>query len=304
MIAQNDRDLVGPYSLSCYLSAHFGEYDAMVLKTSVTAKAELEICRKHSKEAVFGRVIAPPVSTGFLIALALSPYQLRHGRQPTKYFDADTVLIVDLNEPLDVYIASSFDILFLHISRTALEDIARQTGAAPIVRLSCKPGQNDPVLAGLGRALLPALYCSSKSDTLFIDQLAFALHLHIAQCYGDLVLPDLKARRGLSPLQEKCAKEYLEAQIDEVISISAVAAACGLSRSYFIRSFKESTGKTPYRWLLEYRLSRARSLLAKSGDAIAEIALTCGFADQSHLTRMFTREIGMSPNVWRRSYRI
>jgi AraC family transcriptional regulator len=303
MAAQNADHSVKPPSLAGYLSAHFGEKDTVVLQTSANAKAELEIYRKHYHQPVFGQVAAPPVSGGFLIALALEPYQLRLGRRPMRRFAPDSVLIHDLTQPFEAYIGSSFDILFLYISSQALDDVAQETGAAPIERLHCEEGMADPVLAGVGRALIPALYCPAKGTALFVGHLAFALNLHIAQHYGALVLPGLTSKRGLTTIQENRAKEYLAAHLAGDVSIAEVAAACGLSRSYFIKSFKESTGKTPHRWLLEHRLSRARTLLAKSSHAIAEIAISCGFADQSHLTRMFTREIGTPPSAWRRDYR-
>jgi AraC-like DNA-binding protein len=264
----------------------------------------LEVYRKRCSRPAFGTVAAPPISDGFLVMLALAPCCLSHDGQAPAQYAPDGLYIQDLTKPFRACIDSSFDWLLLHVTRAALDGVAQQTGAAPIERLHCVPGTNDAVLAGLGRALLPALHCPIERHALFIDQLAIALNLHVAQCYGGLVLPGSVAMRGLSPAQERRAKEFLSAQLEGDASISAVAEACGLSRSYFIKSFKESTGKTPYRWLLELRLSRARNMLARSSDAIAEIAIACGFADQSHLTRMFTREIGMPPSVWRRDYRV
>ncbi len=276
----------------------------VVLSTSPASRAGLDVYRKRSARAVFGEVMAPPVSDGFLVMLALSPCCLSHNGQAPAQYAQDELYIQDLSKPLKAYIGSPFDWLLLHLTRAALDDVAKEAGAAAIERLQCGQGAGDPVLAGLGRALLPALHCPEERNPLFIDQLAMALNLYVAQRYGGLMSPGVAMRRGLSPAQERRAKEFLTAQLDGDASISAAAEACGLSRSYFIKSFRESTGKTPYRWLVELRLSRARNMLAKSGDAIAEIAIACGFADQSHLTRMFTREIGVPPSAWRRDYRV
>ena len=76
--------------------------------------------------------------------------------------------------------------------------------------------------------------------------------------------------------------------------------ACGLSRSYFIEAFRETTGQTPYQWVQAQRLARAQALLVQPGLSLAAIALACGFADQSHFTRVFTRHMGMPPGTWRR----
>ncbi|MNE90880.1 transcriptional activator FtrA [compost metagenome] len=69
-----------------------------------------------------------------------------------------------------------------------------------------------------------------------------------------------------------------------------------------MRAFKETFGKTPYRWLIEYRIAQASDMLI-AGTPIAEIALACGFADQSHFTRVFSEIVGEAPGMWRRRYR-
>lgn len=69
-----------------------------------------------------------------------------------------------------------------------------------------------------------------------------------------------------------------------------------------LRAFSRATGLTPYAYLLQRRLERARALLGGS-QPLAEIALACGFADQSHLTRLFTRLYGVSPGRYARTRR-
>jgi transcriptional regulator GlxA family with amidase domain len=59
-------------------------------------------------------------------------------------------------------------------------------------------------------------------------------------------------------------------------------------------------GTSPYRWLLLQRVSRAKSLLRKADWSLADIAAACGFADQSHFTRVFTSIVGASPGAWRK----
>ena len=86
-------------------------------------------------------------------------------------------------------------------------------------------------------------------------------------------------------------------------SLSELAELSGLSRSYFIRAFKQITGMPPYRWLLMQRVKHAKALLRGTNMPIAEIAAACGFADQSHLTRVFSKAFRTSPAAWRRQWR-
>ena len=72
-------------------------------------------------------------------------------------------------------------------------------------------------------------------------------------------------------------------------------AECGLSRKYFTNLFKATIGVTPHRWLQQYRIQKAKDLLRTSSHPIADIAIECGFADQSHLMRVFAALTGGSP---------
>jgi AraC-like DNA-binding protein len=83
-------------------------------------------------------------------------------------------------------------------------------------------------------------------------------------------------------------------------SISQVADECGLSASYFVRAFKQTTGVPPHRWLTKQRVERAKELLQDLGQELSDIAQLCGFVDQSHFTRVFSRSEGYSPGRWRR----
>ena len=107
-------------------------------------------------------------------------------------------------------------------------------------------------------------------------------------------------RGGLAPWQERRAKELMSTHLGREISLAFVASECRLSVSHFARSFKQCTGKPPHRWLLENRVDRAKELLTDAELPLAEIALECGFSDQSHFTRVFSRTVGTSPGTWQR----
>jgi AraC family transcriptional regulator len=72
------------------------------------------------------------------------------------------------------------------------------------------------------------------------------------------------------------------------------------ARQYFTKAFKAATGVTPSHWLQQYRVEMAMQLLGTTALPIAEIAIECGFADQSHFTRVFSRFAGSSPRTWRK----
>ena len=108
---------------------------------------------------------------------------------------------------------------------------------------------------------------------------------------------------GLACWQEARAKELMAASLHEEISMRRLAEECGLSVRHFARAFRQSTGVPPHRWLLRYRVDRAKELLRNQTLSLADTALACGFADQSHFTRVFTALTGESPGAWRRQNR-
>jgi transcriptional regulator GlxA family with amidase domain len=90
-------------------------------------------------------------------------------------------------------------------------------------------------------------------------------------------------------------------KLDGVIHLAEMAEECGLSVSHFTRAFKTSFGVSPYRWLLERRIDRAKALLLANALPIADIAIWTGFSDQAAFTRAFHKMVGDSPARWQRA---
>lgn len=159
----------------------------------------------------------------------------------------------------------------------------------------------DEVMLHLALALLPALKNPREVNRIFADHVAWAVTAHLAETYGGVRPDNGLCMGGLSPARERIAKDMMLANLAGEMSIRDLAEACGFSQAHFSRAFRQATGKPPHRWLLEQRVERAKKLLAHTDDDISAIALACGFADQSHLTRVFFRATGITPGAWRRA---
>ena len=103
----------------------------------------------------------------------------------------------------------------------------------------------------------------------------------------------------LAPWQLRRVTEYFAAHLADDIQLQTVADLVQLSRSYFSRAFKISTGVAPHRWLLQARIGKAKELLLEGNLTLARIAVDIGFADQAHFTRAFTRWTGQTPTAYR-----
>ncbi|KIY42630.1 MULTISPECIES: helix-turn-helix transcriptional regulator [unclassified Pseudomonas] len=94
------------------------------------------------------------------------------------------------------------------------------------------------------------------------------------------------------------AAAFIRAHRSDPLSLEDICAACGLSRSYLIRAFRQRFGLTPHGYLLDQRVQLARAQL-RQGRAIAEVAQEAGFADQAHLQRAFKQHLAATPGHYR-----
>jgi transcriptional regulator GlxA family with amidase domain len=111
------------------------------------------------------------------------------------------------------------------------------------------------------------------------------------------------ARGGLAPASLRRVHEYVDRHLDRTISLGELAKLTGLSVFHFARSFKQSQGTTPHRYVMQRRIERARDMLVTTDLPLCEIAFAAGFADQSHLARHFRQQVGVPPGYFRRSTR-
>lgn len=95
------------------------------------------------------------------------------------------------------------------------------------------------------------------------------------------------------------AVAYMEEHLGEALDRDTVARAAGLSGSHFSRLIREKTGRTFTEWMVRYRVDRAKTLLRRTDKCLLQIALECGFGDQSYFNRVFKRHSGTTPRAYR-----
>ena len=106
--------------------------------------------------------------------------------------------------------------------------------------------------------------------------------------------------KGLSKRKLQEVLQYIHQNLSEDLSLQTIATHIGFSQYYFCRLFKESTGLTPYQYIIQQRIERAKQLLIQDHYSIVDIALQVGFANQSHFCQRFRRITGVSPRTYRK----
>jgi AraC-like DNA-binding protein len=219
-----------------------------------------------------------------------STFAVRAGESTIDDLRVDTRALMDL----------PFHALVWILSRATLNALADEANAPYIDDLHHEPGAlPDETFMRMSQSLLPALRKPEEVSRLFADHVMLAFAAHAAQAYGGMQAPRLE-KGGLAPWQERRSKEMLTANLAGDVPLAEIADACGLSVSHFSRAFRKSTGLAPHAWLLQTRVDRAKILLRQRDQSLAEIALACGFVDQSHFTRVFVQRIGLTPGAWRK----
>lgn len=121
------------------------------------------------------------------------------------------------------------------------------------------------------------------------------------------LLDDAQPRRmkqsGLARWQLNRVVAHIDSNIDRSLRMRDLAQLIDLSASHFARAFRQSAGTAPRSFVLERRVTRAKMLMRTTEMPLSEIALACGLSDQAHLSRIFRRSTGMTPNAWRRDRR-
>ncbi|MCR4468207.1 AraC family transcriptional regulator [Burkholderia sp. SCN-KJ] len=264
----------------------------------------LTLHRKCMRDEHFERIEMAASDRGFLIGVSLNDGHRRTiyggAGKSERRFQHDSIYIRDFSQNFRADLYGKFDFVLIELSHSYLDRLGREHDGTAIGGLTCAPDVQDPVLGHLAHAVADSLDVPGALNTLFVEQMGVAIGAHLASRYGNAQARDLQRKGLLSPAKTALAKELLLEKANLGVSIEEVASECDLSRGYFIRAFSRTTGRTPHQWLLEQRVIRARHLIETTDMTLAEIAAVCGFADQSHLNRIFARIVGHPPGAWRR----
>lgn len=187
----------------------------------------------------------------------------------------------------------------LYISPTLLAHTALRFDRVNELFLVERVGCRDPLLESLYASMLVELRQPRAIAPLYLDSLLESFMLKLLLDHTSARLRGPKLRESLPAFRLTRVLEFVEAHLDSPLSLTDLTAIAGGSVFHFSRAFKNSTGYTPCKFVLQRRLARAKLLLTTTSLSLASIASASGFHDALHLSRAFSRVVGTTPTRYR-----
>jgi AraC family transcriptional regulator len=182
-----------------------------------------------------------------------------------------------------------------------LQQIAIETDCINPNQVELRPivYSRDPKLEFFTKAFQEEMQNTGLGGQLYSESLANLFLIHLLRHYCAFE-PKLKQYQGGLPKHKlQQAIDYIQANLERKLSLDAIAQHLNMSVYYFCDLFKQSVGIAPYKYVLQQRVERAKLLLKDEERAIVDIALECGFANQTHLNKHFRKFTGMTPKDYR-----
>jgi AraC-like DNA-binding protein len=273
--------------------AAMGTHDWIDLKKD--AETGIETIRAHFEGHAYG----PHFHESYLIGFTEQGIQQFHCRRELHSSTPGQVFLLEPGEIHDGHAPAqggfTYSMLYLDPQwierelRALFEDAPNQCQPAFAKTLASEPAL-VAVIADAFQALQGGELRIVRQAAL--DALLGTLARHLSWRPRDVSDPRL-------PMVALRARDYLHAHADQDLGLDDLAAVTGVDRFRLSRAFKAAFGLAPHAYLVQLRLAKARQLLA-AGQPPAQVAMTLGFADQSHLGRWFRRAYGLTPAHYRR----
>ncbi|NEQ55446.1 MAG: helix-turn-helix domain-containing protein [Leptolyngbya sp. SIO3F4] len=151
----------------------------------------------------------------------------------------------------------------------------------------------DPIIYGIGLAFYKTLEANQPNDLLYVETLSQSLTVHLLRNYATLRSWQDNQAEGLSQRQLRRVLDYINHSLEQSVILTRIPILLEMSQYRFSQLFQRSIGMSPYQYVVQKRVERARQLLGQTPQlSLTEVAKQCGFTNQKHLTRHLFRLVG------------
>lgn len=195
------------------------------------------------------------------------------------------------------------DVSHMYLSHTAMANVAGEVLERDIkdIEMYDLVRSEDKVLPALLTMLENELENGGFGGNLYVESLRNQLCVHVLRRFANIVFREQRAYGRLSAAQCRLIVQYIEEHIEQNISLDDLASLTHLTVSSLIRKFQTEFSCPPHVYVMRQRLEHAKRMLVRADVPLKVVAASCGFSDQSHMTRYFRRYLNSTPSEYRRS---
>ena len=196
---------------------------------------------------------------------------------------------------------STVRFIVLSFTPQVLAKIAPEAIDADKIELLPTFAKSEPdwVITGIGIGIKQELETNFNSCDFYIEHLNNALLAHLLKNYCTVRHSLKNFSDGLPPYKLKQAINYINDNLDQQIKLADIAKLLNISQYYFCRLFHNSMEISPYKYVIQQRIAKAKHLIKNNKLPLADIAYKCGFSSQSQMTQHFRKHVGVTPKVYR-----
>jgi AraC family transcriptional regulator len=241
-----------------------------------------------------------------VVCMSLAPrpvrlLQIRDGKTYSGLYGKGDLSITPAESPFFARWDGDDRLLQIRIQSRFIEQVATEALGINPDGLELVPEfrARDPQIESIATLLLSEMKQENIGSRLYIESLVNVLSVQLLRQYT-AAKPHLSIYGGgLPQYQLQQVLDYINDHLDRDIKLADLATLLDMSQFHFSHLFKQSLDTTPYQYLLQQRVERAKQLLKQTERSIMDIALDCGFSSHSHLSKQFRQLTGITPKAYR-----
>jgi len=211
--------------------------------------------------------------------------------------------IIPAGQPYSVYWRNELENVSIYLPPAFLSRLMAESLITDHLELIEACGLQDPFIRELALMLVAEVNSPHPAGRLYGESLVDTLAVHLLRHYTTASRRRPEINGGLAGHKLRRATDYIHDNLARDLSLAEIADVVDLSTYHFVRAFKQTTGQTPYQYLLKSRIERAKQMLADTELPLAEIGFLVGFNSQSHFTTSFRRLAKLTPKTYRETAR-